>query len=61
MGIQEDIKSELLKELNTDIDKLYDFIDLRFSLDDEHVDRLIRELNRLKDEVYTVVNESELS
>ena len=33
MGVQEEIKKELLKEIYGNIDNIYDFIDARFKLD----------------------------
>ena len=61
MSIQEEIKDNLLKEIYTDIDKMYDFMDQHFVLSNEHHDLVIKHLNKLKDQFYLIVNHSRLS
>ncbi len=59
--IQEKIKQELLKELYTSIDKIYDSLEQKMVLEDSKRDITIRELNKLKDQLYLVVTHSTLS
>ncbi|MBP9489880.1 MAG: hypothetical protein KBE77_00370 [Aliarcobacter sp.] len=61
MGIQEEIKKELLKEVYGNIDNIYDFISLRFNLDKPCDDAIIKRLNELKDVIYKVTNLSDLT
>jgi len=61
MGIQKKIKEELLKEIYSDIDKMYDYMDQHFELSKEHHDLVIKQLNKLKDQFYLIANESSLS
>jgi hypothetical protein len=61
MSIQEQIKENLLKEIYTDIDKMYDYMDQHFDLSTEHHDLVIKQLNRLKDQFYLIANNSRLS
>lgn len=61
MGIQEEIKKELLKEIYGNIDNIYDFIDARFKLDTSCNDGVIKKLNELKDVIYKVTNLSDLA
>lgn len=61
MSVQKKIKEELLKEIYGDIDKMYDYMDQHFVLSIEHHDLVIKQLNRLKDQFYLIVNESRLS
>jgi hypothetical protein len=61
MSIQEEIKENLLKEIYTDIDKMYDFMDQHFILSDEHEKVVIKQLNKLKDQFYLITKESSLS
>lgn len=61
MSIQEEIKENLLKEIYTDIDKMYDFMDQHFMLSDEHEKVVIKQLNKLKDQFYLIAKESDLS
>lgn len=60
MTLQEKIKEELLKELFSNIDNIYDFIDTRYDLDKHCNDAVIKKLNELKDVVYKVSSLSEL-
>jgi len=59
--IQEKIKKELLKELYTNVDKIYDSLEQKLLLEDSKRDITIRELNKLKDQLYLVVTHSRLS
>jgi len=59
--IQEKIKQELLKELYTNVDKIYDSLEQKLLLEDSNRDITIRELNKLKDQLYLVVSHSRLS
>ena len=61
MSIQEEIKDNLLKEIYTDIDKMYDFMDQHFILNGEHEKVVIKQLNKLKDQFYLIVSNSRLS
>lgn len=59
--MQERIKEELLKELYTKIDTIYDFLEQRFVLTTEHENIMIGQLNRLKDQLYAILHQSKLS
>lgn len=61
MGVQEKIKEEILKEIYGNIDKLYDSLEQRFILSDAHHDLIIKQLNKLKDQVYIIATQSQLS
>lgn len=61
MQIQQKIKEELLKEVFTNIDNIYDFLDSRFKLDEVANETLIKKLNELKDVVYNTSQFCELS
>ena len=61
MTIQEQIKEELLKEVFSNIDNIYDFIDTRYNLDKPCDDAIVKKLNELKDVVYKVSGLSELN
>ncbi len=61
MGVQDHIKENLLKEIYTDIDKMYDYMEQHFVLSQEHEDLVIKQLNRLKDQFYLIVSNSRLS
>ena len=61
MDIQQKIKEELLKEVFTNIDNIYDFLDSRFKLDEVANEILIKKLNELKDVVYHTSQFCELS
>lgn len=60
MAIQEKIKEELLKEVYSNVDNIYDFMNLRFDLDKPCNDGVIKKLNELKDVVYKVSQLCEL-
>jgi hypothetical protein len=61
MGVADKIKEELLKEMYTNIDKMYDFMEQHYALSNEHHDLIIRELNKLKDQFYLISSHSKLS
>ncbi len=61
MSVQEQIKENLLKEIYTDIDKMYDFIAQHFILSTEHEDLIIKHLNKMKDQFYLISTNSRLS
>lgn len=61
MSIQERIKENLLDEIYTDIDKMYEFMDQNFDLYNERHDQVIKQLDRLKDQFYLIVANSRLS
>ena len=61
MSVEEKIKENLLKEMYTNIDKLYDFMEQHYILDDQHHTLIIKQLNRLKDQFYLVSQNSKLS
>jgi hypothetical protein len=61
MGVSDKIKEELLKEMYTNIDKMYDFMEQHYALSNEHHDLIIRELNKLKDQFYLISTNSKLS
>jgi len=61
MSIQEKIKEEILNNLYGEIDKIYDSMEQRFTLSDEHHDLIIKQLNKLKDQLYVIAIQSKLS
>lgn len=61
MSVQEKIKEELLKETNTNIDKLYDFMQQHYVLSEEHETIIVKQLNKLKDQLYVISVNSRLS
>ncbi len=61
MEIQQKIKEELIKEVFSNIDNIFDFLDSRFKLDEMGSNELIKKLNELKDVVYNTSQFCELS
>jgi len=61
MSVQEQIKEKLLKEINSDIDRMYDFMQQHFILDEQHHDLIIKQLNKVKDQFYLIATNSKLS
>jgi len=61
MSVEKQIKENLLKEIYTNIDKMYDFMDQHFLLDDVHQDLVIKHLNKVKDQFYLIASNSKLS
>jgi type IV secretory pathway VirD2 relaxase len=61
MSVETKIKEQLLKEMYTNIDKLYDFMEQHYVLNDDHHNLLIKQLNKLKDQFYLISQNSKLS
>jgi hypothetical protein len=61
MSVQKAIKANILKDIYTDIDKMYDSMEQRFILSEEHHDLIIKQLNKLKDQLYLIAENSKLS
>jgi hypothetical protein len=61
MSVEEKIKAELLKEIYTNIDKMYDFMEQHYVLNDEHEAIIVKQLNKLKDQFYLISEHSRLS
>jgi len=61
MNVQEQIKLKLIKEIYTDIDKMYDFMQQHYILSDEHDSLIIKQLNKVKDQFYLITQNSKLS
>ncbi len=61
MTVQEQIKSNLIKEVYTDIDMMYDFMEQHYVLSEDHRDLIIKHLNKFKDQIYLISENSKLS
>ena len=61
MDVQEQIKNNLVKEIYTDVDKLYEFIQQHYVLHKEHHNLIIDHLNKFKDQIYLISKDSKLS
>mgnify|MGYP003624123124 CR=1 FL=1 len=61
MSIQDSIKEQLLQEIFSNIDNIYDFMQTRFEMDKHCDEDIIKKLNELKDVVYKVSTLSDLS
>jgi F0F1-type ATP synthase beta subunit len=61
MTIQEQIKEQLIKEVFSNIDNIYEFMDTRYNLDKPCNDAVVKKLNELKDVIYKVSGLSELN
>jgi hypothetical protein len=61
MSVQEKIKANLIKEIYTEIDKMYDFMEQHYKLSDVHHNLIVKQLNKLKDQIYLISQNSELS
>jgi len=61
MSVQKQIKENLLKEIYTEIDKLYDFMEQHYKLSEEHEMLIIKQLNKLKDQLFIITEQSLLS
>ncbi len=61
MSVQEQIKTKLLQEIYTEIDKMYDFMAQHYVLSSEHEALVIKKLNQLKEQFYLISQESKLS
>lgn len=60
-GVQDKLKAELMVEIYTSIDRIYDSIEQHFDLDEMRRNNVIKSLNTLKDELYFVVQTTALS
>ena len=60
MSVQKQIKENLLKEIYTDIDKMYDYMSQHFILDEDHEELIIKHLNKMKDQFYAIATNSKL-
>jgi hypothetical protein len=61
MSVQTKIKENLIKEIYTEIDKMYDFLEQHYLLSEEHRSLVIKHLNKFKDQVYLISENSKLS
>lgn len=61
MGVQEQIKANILNNIYTELDKMYDSMQQRFVLSNEHHDLIIKQLNKVKDQFYLIAHNSKLS
>jgi len=61
MSVQQHIKDNLIKEIYTEIDKMYDFMEQHYLLSEEHRSLIIKHLNKFKDQVYLISENSKLS
>lgn len=61
MSVEIKIKENLMKEIYTNIDKMYDFMEQHYVLSEEHHDLVIKQLNKLKDQLYLISSNSRLS
>jgi ubiquinone/menaquinone biosynthesis C-methylase UbiE len=61
MSIQEKIKEQLLQEVFSNIENIYDFMETRFDMDEHCNEDIIKKLNELKDVIYRVSTLSNLS
>jgi hypothetical protein len=61
MGIQERIKENLLEEIYTDIDRMYEFMEQNFYLYRERHDQVIKQCDRVKEQFSLIVSHSRLS
>ena len=61
MSVEEKIKEEVMKTTYGNIDMLFDYMDQRFELSEESRTIIIRELNKLKDQLYLIAANSRLS
>jgi len=61
MSVQKQIKDNLIKEIYTEIDKMYDFMEQHYLLSEDHRSLIIKHLNKFKDQVYLISENSKLS
>jgi len=61
VSVQKQIKANLMKEVYTEIDKMYDFMEQHYILSEQHRDLIIKHLNKFKDQVYLISENSKLS
>jgi hypothetical protein len=61
MSVQKQIKDNLIKEIYTEVDKMYDFMEQHYILSEDHRDLIIKHLNKFKDQIYLISENSKLS
>jgi hypothetical protein len=61
MNVQKQIKANLIKEIYTDVDKMYDFMEQHYILSEDYRSLVIKHLNKLKDQIYLISENSKLS
>ncbi|MEA1918722.1 MAG: hypothetical protein U9N52_02690 [Campylobacterota bacterium] len=61
MSIETKIKENLLQEIYTNIDKMYDFMAQHYVLSEDHEDLIIKHLNKMKDQFHLISEHSKLS
>lgn len=61
MSVETKIKANLLQEVYTNIDKMYDFMEQHYILSDDHHNLIIKHLNKVKDQFYLISETSKLS
>jgi hypothetical protein len=61
MSVEKHIKAKLIQEIYTNIDKMYDFMEQHYILSPDHHDLIIKHLNKFKDQIYLISENSKLS
>ena len=61
MSVEAKIKEEVMKETYGNIDNLFEYMDQRFALSEESKTLIIKELNKLKEQLYIIAENSRLS
>lgn len=61
VSVQDKIKAELMVDIYSSIDRIYDSIEQHFELDETRRDNVVKSLNTLKDELYFIVQTTPLS
>lgn len=61
MSVEEKIKANLMKDIYTQIDTMYDFVEQHYVLSEVHRDLVIKHLNKFKDQIYLISENSKLS
>jgi hypothetical protein len=61
MSVQKQIKDNLIKEIYTEVDKMYDFMEQHYILSEDHRSLIVKHLNKFKDQVYLISENSKLS
>jgi ubiquinone/menaquinone biosynthesis C-methylase UbiE len=59
--IEDKIKQDLLQEVFTDTFKIYEFIDIRFKLDEKTRSEVISKINSLNNDLTTLLKDVKLS
>ena len=60
-SVEEKIKEEVMKVAYGEIDKLYDYMDQHFALEESSRDIIVKQLNKLKDQLYVIAANSRIS